>query len=163
MNQMSADSGILIRFTSLGACSKRGEWAIDILIYPAAFSYRHGIELYVKHLLNKLSTYNKSGVDYQKTHKLQDNWKLLEAEVKKSQLTCFDDVELSLAGDIVDEFCQIDPTGQVFRYPEDIKGNAHLTGLGVINVEVLEQGMDVLHGLLEKWRHGFQDLHDAGG
>lgn len=114
-------------------------------------------------MLSELSSYNKSGVDYQKTHKLQDNWKLLAAEVKKSKLEFFDDAELSLAGDTVDEFCQIDPSGQVFRYPEDIKGNAHLTGLGVINVEVLEQGMDALHELLEKWRHEFQDLHDAGG
>ena len=65
---------------------KRGEWTIDILIYPAAFAYRHGIELYVRHLLKELSAYNKSGTDYQKTHKLQDNWKLLFAEAKKSKL-----------------------------------------------------------------------------
>jgi hypothetical protein len=30
---------------------KREEWRIDSLIYPAAFSYRHGIELYLKHLI----------------------------------------------------------------------------------------------------------------
>ena len=42
---------------------KRGEWTIDILIYPAAFAYRHGIELYVKHLLKELSAYNKSCTD----------------------------------------------------------------------------------------------------
>ena len=96
-----------------------------------------------------------------KAHKLQDNWKLLVAEAKKSKMKSFEETELGLAGDIIEEFCQIDPTGQVFRYPEDIKGNAHLTGLGVINVEVLEQGMTVLHELLEKWRNGFQDLHDA--
>jgi hypothetical protein len=137
---------------------KRGEWTIDILVYPAAFSFRHGIELYVKHLVKELSTYNKSGAAYQKTHNLQDNWKLLVQEAQQSKLKFFEPTELVVAGDIIDEFCQIDPTGQVFRYPEDIKGNAHLEGLGVINVEVLADGMSTLHEMLETWRCGFDDL-----
>src|SRR5262249_55182921 len=29
---------------------KRGEWTIDVLIYPAVFNFRHGIELYIKHM-----------------------------------------------------------------------------------------------------------------
>ena len=29
---------------------KQGEWTIDILVYPAVFNFRHGIELYIKHL-----------------------------------------------------------------------------------------------------------------
>lgn len=142
------------------AAIRRGEWTIDILIYPAAFSYRHGIELYVKHLLKELSAYNKSGVEYERTHKLQDNWARVVEEAKKSKLTFFDETELSLVGDIIAEFCQIDPTGQVFRYPEDIKGNKHLEGLDVINVEVLEQGMAVVHDRLDTWRHGFDDLRE---
>lgn len=136
---------------------KRGEWTIDILIYPATFCYRHGIELYVKHLLKELAAYNKSSASYQKTHKLQDNWQSVVTEAQASKLTFFDATELGIAGDIIDEFCQIDPTGQVFRYPEDIKGNPHLEGLGVINVEVLSAGMEVLFELLEKWRNSVDD------
>jgi hypothetical protein len=35
-------------------------------------------------------------------------------------------------------------------------------GESVINVAVLEEGMDIMNALLEKWRRGFQVLHDAG-
>jgi hypothetical protein len=47
---------------------------------------------------------------------------------------------------------EIDPKGQVFRYPEDIKGNRHLTNLAHINVKVLKDGMKILQDLLEKWQ-----------
>ncbi len=39
----------------------------------------------------------------------------------------------------------------MFRYPEDLKGNLHLIGLSIINVEVLDDGMFVLRGILEQW------------
>jgi hypothetical protein len=128
-----------------------GEWTIDILIYPAAFSFRHGIELYLKHMVHLFDEIANSGA-YTKTHSLQDNWSVFERQAIANKDGSFDPVELSIAKDIIDDFCNIDPTGQVFRYPEDIKGNKHLIGLGVINVEVLEDGMRVLHELFEGWR-----------
>jgi hypothetical protein len=70
-------------------------------------------------------------------------------------------IEASIAGDIIDDFVQIDPTGQVFRYPEDIKGNAHLIGLKLINVEVLSEGMKMLQEMLEAWYFRIEDLLDA--
>lgn len=54
------------------AAIKRGEWTIDLLIYPAAFSFRHGIELYLKHMVRVFS--ERAGANaYKKTHALQDN------------------------------------------------------------------------------------------
>lgn len=133
------------------AAIERGEWTVDLLIYPAAFSFRHGIELYLKHMVCLFS--EKSGGDtYKKTHTLQDNWKEFEKQALSTNSSMFAPLELSVAKDIIDDFCNIDPSGQVFRYPEDIKGNQHLVGLGVINAEVLGDGMRVLHDLLEKWR-----------
>ena len=129
---------------------KRGGWTIDLLIYPAAFSFRHGIELYLKHMVHLFDDIAKSG-GYTKTHTLQDNWSAFERQALASKHEAFDQLELSIVKDIIDDFCNIDPTGQVFRYPEDIKGNQHLIGLGVINVEVLEDGMRVLHELFEGW------------
>lgn len=133
------------------AAIKRGEWTTDLLIYPAAFSFRHGIELYLKHMVRVFS--ERAGANaYKKTHTLQDNWAAFETQALTTNSNMFDPLELSIAKDIVNDFCNIDPSGQVFRYPEDIKGNQHLIGLGVINAEVLGDGMRVLHDLLEKWR-----------
>jgi len=102
----------------------------------------------------------KSGA-YTKTHTLQDNWSAFERQALASKDGVFDPLELSIAKDIIDDFCNIDPTGQVFRYPEDIKGNQHLIGLGVINVEVLEDGMRVLHDLFENWRLALEVMRNA--
>lgn len=96
-----------------------------------------------------------------KTHALKDNWALLVKEATHTKLKFFDPLELSIAGDIIEDFCEIDPTGQVFRYPEDVKNNLHLTGLGVINVEVLADGMQVLEDLFDKWLEGFREMEDA--
>ena len=40
------------------------EAPVDILIYPAVFAFRHGIELYVKHLLSRLQALNGGGKGY---------------------------------------------------------------------------------------------------
>ena len=34
--------------------AREGTAPVDILVYPAAFSFRHGIELYLKHLLGNV-------------------------------------------------------------------------------------------------------------
>lgn len=70
-------------------------------------------------------------------------------------------IEVSIAADIIEDFCQIDPTGKVFRYPEDIKGNKHLTELEVINLEVLRDGMELLHEMLERWSINLDSINDA--
>ena len=128
---------------------KRGEWTIDLLIYPATFSFRHGIELYLKHMVRLFA---KNSGTYKKTHTLQDNWSDFESQVTATNHSAFDAQELLIAKNIIDDFCNIDPSGQVFRYPEDLKGNQHLIGLGVINVEVLSDGMRTLYESLESWR-----------
>jgi hypothetical protein len=44
-----------------------------------------------------------------------------------------DKLEFTEVENIIPEFSKNDQSGQVFRYPEDLKGNQHLTGLGTIN------------------------------
>ena len=129
---------------------KKGEWTIDILVYPAAFSFRHGIELYLKYFVEKFSIVNNID-SFKKTHSLVDNWNVFEKQALKEDEEIFKPLELSIAKDIIDDFCNIDSSGQVFRYPEDIRGNKRLEGLGVINIEVLGDGMRALHKLLDSW------------
>jgi hypothetical protein len=137
---------------------KRKEGLLDVLIYPAAFSFRHGIELYVKHFIKELAEYNQSDASYEKTHDLQHNWGLMLEQAKQSRLSCFKKEQLDQATSTITEFCKIDPTGQVFRYPEDIKGNQHLAEIGIINVEVLDGRLTALHETFKGWRSALDDL-----
>lgn len=131
---------------------------VDLLVYPICFSFRHGIELYVKALVQTASKFNGSKRTYQKNHSIDEYWKMIVEEFDKLDDRIIDKTEIGIAGDIIADFVQIDPTGQVFRYPEDLKGNAHLTGLKLINVEVLSDGMKMLHGLLEDWYYRLEDI-----
>lgn len=130
---------------------------VDILIYPAVFSFRHGIELYIKHFLSELKAQGVSNIDYNRDHKLEGNWATFEKAAIGSGLPEFTMEQLREAGKFIDHFCEIDPTGMVFRYPEDLKGNRHLTEVALINVEILETGMRRLFETFEDWhRHLYQ-------
>lgn len=135
-----------------------GGATVDLAIYPAAFAFRHGIELYLKQLLIDLIAFNGSKVAYAKNHGIEKYWRLVVAEMGKVEGEVFDPADVKVAAGIIGDFCQIDPTGQVFRYPENLKGIRHLTGLGVINVEVLVEGMSTLHGMLNFWHHQVAEL-----
>lgn len=137
---------------------KERNGTVDLLVYPICFSFRHGIELYVKALVQTASKFNGSKRTYQKNHSIDEYWKMIVEEFDKLDDRIIDKTEIGIAGDIIADFVQIDPTGQVFRYPEDLKGNAHLTGLKLINVEVLSDGMKMLHGLLEDWYYRLEDI-----
>jgi uncharacterized protein YciU (UPF0263 family) len=124
---------------------------VDVLVYPAAFSFRHGIELYIKHFLVELRKLGASKCDYKKNHKLQDNWKSLLKAASESEYEEFQPDQIATASKLIEHFCDIDPSGQIFRYPEDIKGNRHLTDIAIINLAVLEQGMQTLFRIFEDW------------
>lgn len=131
---------------------------VDLLVYPICFSFRHGIELYLKALVQTASNFHGSNNTYRKNHSIDEHWKIIVEYFDKLDVRIIDKAEIGIARDIIADFVQIDPTGQVFRYPEDLKGNAHLTGLKLINVEVLSDGMKMLHDLLESWYYRLENI-----
>lgn len=137
---------------------RNGAFYVDVLVYPVCFSFRHGIELYLKALVKSTIEFNKSNITYGKNHSIDEYWNIIIAEFNKFDDRIIDKSEIPIATAIINDFVQIDPTGQVFRYPEDIAGNAHLDGLGLINLDVLSEGMTVLHELLENWYYRVEDI-----
>lgn len=114
----------------------------DIIVYPLAYCYRHGIELYLKSLiLHRPAALGQEG-KIRKTHTLPEQWKLfLESAKVLDQIVLEPTIELSLAEDIITDFSEIDKSGQTFRYPENINGERHLVNQELINVGVLHEGM----------------------
>lgn len=137
---------------------RNGAFYVDLLVYPVCFSFRHGIELYLKALLQIAIEFNGSKVVYEKNHSIDEYWKMIVEEFDKFDNRVIDKSQITVATPIIGDFVQIDPTGQVFRYPEDIAGNQHLDDLGLINLDVLSEGMLVLHELFENWYYRLYDI-----
>lgn len=135
---------------------------VDVIVYPMTFNYRHGIELYLKSLL--LHSYAILGRKDQikKTHGIMDNWKQFRIISKDLDSRIFEPKkEVEAAERLLTDLCQIDPNGQVFRYPEDIKGNQHLHKQGLISIEVLYKSMKALECVFEKWSLGMAEVYET--
>lgn len=127
------------------------EASVDLIVYPAAFAYRHAIELYLKHLVLTLNLILETGQTFKKNHKMIDLWKEASKLNEATKLDLLEEKAIDRAGELIGYFDAFDPTGQVFRYPEDIMGNRHLAKHKLINVEVLRDQMRELQGILERW------------
>jgi hypothetical protein len=135
--------------------AKSGNPKVDVLVYPAAFSYRHGIELYLKHMFQLLAEWNRTPSAYPKNHTVQALWDDVHQKLAKLEKLKSKD-KLSRAAELVGAFCEIDPTGQVFRYPENLRGNRHLSDLKIINLRILGDGMTELHRYLVDWQYSLE-------
>lgn len=127
------------------------EVPVDLAVYPAAFSYRHAIELYLKHLVFALNLILESGDTFKKNHRMIELWKDVVRLNDAAKSDLIEKAAVDRAAELIGHFDAFDPTGQVFRYPEDIKGNRHLAEHKLINVEVLHDFMRELQDILERW------------
>ncbi|MFN4340144.1 hypothetical protein, partial [Parvibaculum sp.] len=134
--------------------------SVDLIVYPAAFAYRHAIELYLKHLVLTLNLILETGQTFKKNHKMIDLWKEASKLNEATKLDLLEEKAIDRAGELIGYFDAFDPTGQVFRYPEDIMGNRHLAKHKLINVEVLRDQMRELQGILERWVYQAMEHRD---
>ncbi|MBT0671286.1 hypothetical protein HT136_23220 [Novosphingobium profundi] len=130
---------------------------IDLLIYPIAFSYRHGIELMLKQLLTSMNNLLETGEGFKKRHQMSQLWGDMLELAGKYEEQLIEPEAIERAGVIIGHFDDFDPTGQVFRYPEDIKGNRHLSNHKLINVEVLQTHMKELQEILRRWYYQIEE------
>lgn len=140
------------------AAARSGSIPSDIAVYPAAFAFRHGIELYLKCFHRELAIFLRQDTCMRKNHSIRDYMRRVIELLAATQEKIADPVTVGVVEDIVADFDQIDPSGQVFRYPEDIKGNAHLADIRIINLEVLDDGMTVFRDMVETWIWHLRDL-----
>ncbi len=112
---------------------KRGE--VDILVYPIAYSARHGIELSLKTILvdmAELRGLDISILDVTKIHSIKKLW---DATIDIAERT---DKRLYYRAKKIEsyilDFVAIDDTAQTFRYPESNVGATHLEQTPIINL-----------------------------
>lgn len=136
---------------------QRQTFYVDVLVYPVAFSYRHGIELYLKQILSHLIAFNQSGRKLKKGHNLDYYWNKCQEEIDSTDEIEFPSETLETMSELIGYFCEFDPSGQVFRYPEDIKGNQTIAGFSLINLGILSDQMAILGEHLNGFVHYLEE------
>lgn len=131
--------------------------SVDLIIYPLVYVYRQAIELSLKHLVVVLPPLWGETVKPKPTHRLMDNWTTVRSYLEKVEDFDPDKTLLPKVELVLSDFVAIDPTGEVFRFPESKDGLKHLQELACINVLVFGEAMHILKDAFEY----FSDVQDA--
>ena len=138
---------------SLIETAKHQSYHSDSLIYPILFCARHAIELFLKKQIYVLSdikaiTLNRESENMLLTeHSLDSLWrkfKELSQVDKRYELSV---VELE---PYIEYFCEVDDTGQTFRYPLDKNKERHLTDYGCINIGIFGDKYVSMYEIIEE-------------
>ena len=132
---------------------KKSSSYVDLLIYPIAYSARHTIELFLKDQLFKLKYINSraEGSEFEAkiktTHNIKELWD--DYEEMTSVDKRYEPYIKSLRQYVID-FCNVDNTGETFRYPFDHDETRHLTDLGCINILIFEKRFNELYSIINE-------------
>ena len=124
---------------------------VDIMVYPIGYLFRHGIELNLKYFADVLPHLLSEKKALKFTHKLEDNFKLVKTYFIRIPYISLDELKIERAEKILREFLEIDPSGEVFRFPKNKKGKSHLQNTTLINLLVLGEAMEELMEIFEYW------------
>ena len=61
----------------------------------------------------------------------------------------------------VDSINEVDTKGDIFRYPESIKGDQHLKDWSLINLLVLEKCYEDVYEVAKTWHYKLEALFDC--
>ena len=113
----------------------------DGLIYPALFCFRHYLELIMKDTLNYYNGYSKVVAEdvAHREHRLYQLWNSLSAYIEEG-------MEKKIMERLISELHNIDPKGELFRYPyelseDDCKLLPNIALSGLLEVENLKNVM----------------------
>lgn len=90
---------------------------VDVVIYPVVFNYRHGVELYLKHLSEILPKLWDEESIVKSTHMLIDNWHIVLNLLERIPEFDPDKSLIPLVDKILKDLIEVDPNGEAFRFP----------------------------------------------
>lgn len=133
---------------------------IDTLVYPIVFNYRHAVELGLKFLASVLPGLVGGHAEVSFTHKLLDNWHQVTPLLRRDARFDPDGTRIGLVDRVLADFVQVDPYGEVFRFPVDKAGDYQIQSFEHVNVAVLGAAMDGVQEAFEGWFHAVHTYHD---
>lgn len=132
----------------------------DLLVYPICLNFRHSIELFIKYLISDLKTLTRSDAKFRTTHSLEGNWSTAMNLIKRTKLDVDPD-EIKLITRVVTDVMEVDPNGNIFRYPESIKGDQHLKDWALVNLAVIGDVFALLSKIAEEWHFKIEGRIEA--
>jgi len=130
---------------------------IDLLIYPIVFLFRHSIELALKHLSIVVPKIWGETIDTALTHNLITDWKKIKVFLlKEPGIFNTDNQLIDKFEKFLNDFTEIDPKGEAFRYPVDKGGTRHLSDMSVINIKNFHNIIVPIGETLDYW---FSQVH----
>jgi hypothetical protein len=129
---------------------KDGGVLIDLVVYPICFDFRHAIELYLKYVITDLAKAKGSAHKFKTHHTLLKNWKVAKHLLKDIETS---EEDIALFDKVIACVEEVDPNGQIFRYPENIKGDKHLQEWASINLAIIETYNTKVAEIAHTWHH----------
>jgi hypothetical protein len=136
-------------------------YPVDTFVYPICFNMRHSIELRLKGAIEKLTNIygHRKSLPYfslEGSHDIGKIWLYF----KINSVSLDDRIELYtyLLNDTIDDFADIDPTGQTFRYPYSTEKSKHLTTLDSINISILSERFSFIESVLDSLEEYIDEL-----
>lgn len=127
---------------------QEANYALDTVVYPIVFLYRHHFELMLKRLLRELDLIKGGKGKFPAGHKLGPLWSKVRASIEPM----FKDADWgqnALVDGLIDQFDAIDADGQTARYPRNSKGTKAFENQPLLNVEHFAELADRLGDYLE--------------
>lgn len=124
---------------------------VDTLVYPACYNFRHGIELYVKYGIETVSAISDVDKKYKFNHSLTKNWIDFKNDAKN--FIEMSDEDIYFVEQTIVCFEEVDPNGQIFRYPESIKGIQHLKEWSLINLGRVGGALEKVTAIFKDWHY----------
>jgi hypothetical protein len=79
--------------------------------------------------------------------------------IKNSRLNVTDK-QLATLDEAVEAIMEVDPNGNILRYPESIKGDQHLKDWRLINLIVVERAYKEIFDIAQTWHYRLEAMLD---
>jgi hypothetical protein len=129
---------------------------VDMTVYPVAYLYRHGTELYLKHFAALADRALEQCQQAPKGHDIKKLWTDLKPKLHSLPQWMTKDFSLPLVDEIINDFAAFDPNGEVFRYPESKQGDFSISGFQCINLDILRERMRELETFFTELGYNFE-------
>ncbi len=130
---------------------------VDLMIYPIAYNLRHGIELYLKHFCRTLPKLWEQEETARASHRLPDNWETVKRYASRDGDFSLGIGAIERVEGIIKDVVQIDPSGEIFRFPYSRTEDLHLEEQSLINVLVLKSAIEELLDMFVRWDYLYDD------